>query len=135
MTPNFSGVWRANLEKTRLIGPAAKSITAKINHSPAELFVEIVFAAADGAEHRLRFRAPTTGEEAINTVNGQQWRSSIQWVGPDLLIESWVDMGERKGHFRDFWSLSKDGRSLTMEHRDDDINGQITVLEKAAEAH
>jgi hypothetical protein len=40
-----------------------------------------------------------------------------------------VEQG-RKYHFRDFWSLSDDGKVLKMVHRDDDLSGQITVLNK-----
>jgi len=35
-------------------------------------------------------------------------------------------MPERFNHD---WSLSDDGQRLTMEHRGDDLDGQITVLD------
>jgi hypothetical protein len=38
---------------------------------------------------------------------------------------------ERELRFRDHWFLSNDAQTLTMEHRDDDLAGQISVLEKA----
>jgi hypothetical protein len=34
--------------------------------------------------------------------------------------------------FRDYWSVSDDRRTLTMTHRDDDLAGQVTVLERIA---
>jgi hypothetical protein len=46
------------------------------------------------------------------------------------VIESWISVGGRNCHFRDHWSLSPGGQILTMEHRDDDLAGQMTVLEK-----
>jgi hypothetical protein len=46
------------------------------------------------------------------------------------LIESWMNVGGRDVHFRDYWFLSSDGRTLTMEHRDDDLRGQITLFER-----
>lgn len=39
-------------------------------------------------------------------------------------------MAGRQGHFLDYWSLSSDGQTLIMEHRGDDLAGQITFLEK-----
>ena len=52
------------------------------------------------------------------------------WTKEVLLIESWISVGGRNCYFRDHWSLSPDGQILTMEHRDDDLAGQMTVLEK-----
>lgn len=131
MVRNLSGLWKANLEKTKLLGPAPKSISAKIDYSDPDLSVEMTITMPDGAEHNLVFKGPATGAQVSNMVNGQEWQSRIGWIGEELLIESWVDLGERKWHFRDFWSVSNDGRSLTMEHRNDDLQGQITVLERA----
>jgi hypothetical protein len=53
-------------------------------------------------------------------------------VGRNRVADRIVDEpGGREAHFRDFWSLSSDGQTLIMEHRDDDLAGQITFLEKA----
>jgi hypothetical protein len=132
MTQNLSGLWKANLEKSNIIGPAPKSITAKIDHSDPDLSVAMTITMPDGAEHNLVFKGPTTGAEVFNVVNGREWQSQMHWIGTELLIESWVDFGSRKCHFRDFWSVSDDGHSLTMEHRNDDLEGQITVLENVS---
>jgi hypothetical protein len=43
-------------------------------------------------------------------------------------------VGERKVHFRDHWSLSEGGSTLRIEHRDDDLAGQVAVFEQAHEA-
>ena len=131
MSQNLTGIWKANLEKSKLLGPAPKSIAAKIRHKDPDLLVAMVITMPDGLEHRIEFKGPTKGAEVLNLVGGQQWRSRMQWVGDELMIESWVELGERKLHFRDFWFLSKDGQSLTMEHRDDDLAGQITFLDRA----
>jgi hypothetical protein len=131
MTQNLSGLWKANLDKSKLLGPAPKSITAKIDHSDPDFSVVMTITMPDGTEHTLVFKGPTTGAQVVNVVNDREWKSQMHWIGTELLIESRVDFGDRKCHFRDFWSVSDDGQSLTMEHRDDDLQGQITVLEKA----
>ena len=128
---NLTGLWKANLEKSKLLGPAPKAVTAKIRHEDSDLAVAMLITMPDGAEHRIKFNVPTNGAEAFNFVNGQQWKSRMQWIGEELMIESWVELGERKLHFRDFWFLSDNGQSLTMEHRDDDLRGQITFLDRS----
>ncbi|HEX8763626.1 MAG TPA: hypothetical protein VF740_00635 [Candidatus Acidoferrum sp.] len=57
-------------------------------------------------------------------------RSRLRWVDNELLIESWVNLAGREGRFLDYWSLSSDGQKLIMEHRGDDLAGQITFFEK-----
>lgn len=130
MNPNFGGVWKANLQRSRLLGPAPKSMIVSIEHSLTHLSAKMIITTQDGNEHHLVFTGPITGEEVTNHLLGQEWRSRLQWVGSELLIESRVSIGGQERHFRDFWFVAEDGRTLVMEHRDDDLRGQITFLEK-----
>src|SRR6266702_3365213 len=125
MTPNFSGIWKANLERSKLLGPMPKALLATIKHSEPELSVEMLITKPDDSEERLLFKGLTSGEEMVNSVHGVEVRSRSRWIGTELLIESWMKLGERQGNFCDYWSLSSDGRTLTMEHRGDDLAGQI----------
>ncbi|HKW88886.1 MAG TPA: hypothetical protein VJN21_09030 [Candidatus Acidoferrales bacterium] len=133
MRPNFSGLWNANLAKSRLIGTPPKSVLFNIKHSDSDIATVMTVKTVDGSEHFIQFRGPITGAEVSNEVLGQRWLSRLQWVGAELLIESWVNMAERQCHFCDFWSLAEDGKTLVMEHRDDDLKGQITFLERVRE--
>jgi hypothetical protein len=42
-----------------------------------------------------------------------------------------METKDRALHFKDYWSLSADGATLTMAHRDDDLAGQTSVLHRA----
>jgi hypothetical protein len=84
----------------------------------------------DDSEERLLFKGLTSGQEVVNYVNGVEVPSCFLWEGTELLIESWMKIGECKSSFRDYWSLSSDGSTLTMEHCADDLAGLITILEK-----
>lgn len=130
MPPNFSGTWKADLQRSKLLGPMPKALVAKINHSEPELIVEMFIAKPDGTEDSLLFRGLTSGEEVVNQINGVDAPSCCSWKGTELLIESRIRVGQRQSNFRDYWSLSREGRTLRMEHRDDDLAGQITVLER-----
>jgi hypothetical protein len=59
--------------------------------------------------------------------------SRLRRAGPELLIESWVNEKRREMHFREYWWHSGNGETLTMQHRDDDLAGETTILEKALE--
>jgi len=130
MNVNFSGVWKANLKKSKLVSPKPKVLLAKINHSEPDLSVKMIITKPDGSEDRLAFRGLTTAEEVSNLIQGIQVRSRSRWVGTELLIESWMSVGDREAHFCDYWSLSNDGQNLIMEHRNDDLAGHIMLLEK-----
>ncbi|MDE3136604.1 MAG: hypothetical protein KGL59_08515 [Acidobacteriota bacterium] len=130
MNPNFNGIWKADLQRSRLLGPGPKSFAMSITHSDTDLSTKMEITLQDGAEHQIFFKGSINGEEVTNDVLGQQWRSRLQWAGSELLIDSRVSTGTEERHFRDFWSIAEDGRTLIMEHRDDDLKGQITFLEK-----
>jgi hypothetical protein len=130
MSVNLTGIWKANLPKSRILGPMARAITVAIAHSDPELQEEIVVTKLDGSEERIVFKCCTNGEPGKSLLNGRAVDGSAKWEGEELVIESRMQSGTREFHFCDCWSLSPDGLTLSMEHRDDDLAGQITVLDR-----
>jgi|ERR1700678_1225677 hypothetical protein len=128
---DFTGTWKANLEKCKFLGPIPKALTMKIDHSQTELHQEIRVTRPDGNEDRMTFSCSIKGAPNRNSLNGKPVRGSASWQANELIIESWLKVGERDMHFRDCWSLSDDRKTLVMEHREDDLAGQRTVLERA----
>lgn len=126
---DFTGTWRADLAVSRLRGPTPKAIVVALMHTGPELRVDMTITTTDDVATRIAFLA-RTDETVTNTVLGAEWVSRSQWIGRELLIESHVSRAGRQMHFCDYWSLSDDGRRLTMEHRGDDLDGQITVLHR-----
>lgn len=131
LRPDFTGIWRANLEKSILRGPVPREILHRIEHREPHLDQEIRVAEADGNEQHLIFSYNTAGDETTNLIAGKTARTRALWDGNELVIESWLDILTRQLHLKDHWSLSDDGETLTMAHRDDDLAGQIVVLDKA----
>jgi hypothetical protein len=103
----------------------------KIEHREPQLIQMVFVSHVAGAEERLRFAYTTDGEESINLIRGLRCETHAHWDGAELVIESLMKTPDRESHFKDHWSLSDDGRTLTMAHRDDDLQGQVSVLEKA----
>jgi hypothetical protein len=130
--PDFTGVWEMNFERSILRGSAPKRILVKIEHRETRLIQQIHLANAGGTEQRMTFTYETD-TETINSVGEATARTHARWEGMELVIESRMKTPGREFHFKDHWSLSDDGRTLTMAHRDDDLAGQISVLEKQAD--
>jgi len=130
MKIDFSGVWSGNLQKSKLLGAPPKALLARIDHKDPILIMEMLVTKSDDTEDKLLFRVLTTGEEVENSVRGMQVQSCATWAGAELLIESRMNLNGRESVLRDYWSLSNDGRMLTMEHRDDALTGQITFLDR-----
>jgi hypothetical protein len=130
MRVNFSGIWNAGLSKSRFLGPPPKAISIKIEHSNAELREEILVTKVDGTEERVVFQCSTNNEQGKSLLNGKAVRGGARWEVEELVIESWMKFGTREMHFCDYWSLSSDGQTLSMEHREDDLAGQLTVLDR-----
>jgi hypothetical protein len=130
--PDFTGVWEMNFERSILRGPAPKRILMRIEHQEPRLIQQIYLTNADGTEQRLTFTYET-GTETTNSIGGATARTHARWEGRELVIESRMKTPGREFHFEDHWSLSDDGRTLTMAHRDDDLAGQISILEKRSQ--
>ena len=129
--PDFSGHWRLNVEKSTFRGPTPKQVLVKIDHREPTLVQTMLVVAADGGEQRLTFTYDTAGGESSIAVAGGEGQSRAHWSGSELVIDSELKTPSRTFHFKDHWSLSADGETLRMAHLDDDLAGQIAVLEKA----
>jgi hypothetical protein len=127
---DFSGQWKADLAASTLRGDPPTAIFASIAHQSSLLRVEMKIVSGNSAPNVMTFEVRIDGEPTHNSVRGTDWVSRSHWVGRELLIESEVSHAAGRMHFRDYWSLSDDGRRLTMEHRDDDLAGQVTVLDR-----
>src|SRR3974390_3448482 len=127
---NFTGSWKADVSRSRFLGPPPTALRASIVHAEPELHLDMLVTKVDGSEDRVTFQCSTDGEPDKSRLGGKSIRGSAKWDGAELSIESWAQFGEREMHFCDYWSLSPDEQTLTMEHRGGDLNGQVVVLKK-----
>jgi len=129
--PNFSGVWQLDLERSTLRIQAPKELLAKIDHHDPDLTQTMLIVAADGSEQQQTFMYETNGRESRAKMGSGEGQIRAHWNGSELVIDSVLRTPDRTFHFSDHWSLSSDGQTLQMAHRDDDLAGQVAVFEKA----
>jgi hypothetical protein len=131
LNPDFTGVWLLNVEKSVSRGEIPAKTLMKIEHTQATIVQQLRVIYSDARETLLVFHYDT-GNETFNNIGGSTARSRIRWEGLELVIESWLNLKDRELRLADYWSISIDGKTLTMEHRDDALAGQISVLDKAS---
>lgn len=130
MSADFTGRWQADLSHSKLFGPPAQAMRMQIAHAEPELRQEIVVTKKDGSEQRVTFTCVTNGEPGECRFNGQEVRGSARWQGDELVIELWMPQGTTELYLCDYWSLSSDRQTLTMEHRNDALAGQVAILHR-----
>ena len=128
--PNFSGTWIADLGRSKFLGPSPKALTVLIEQNHDSLRQELQLTRTDGTEERVIFQFRTNAGESEAMLNGKPTRNNCRWNKDELVIQTWVQIRNRELHLRDHWMLSPDGTTLSMEHRDDDLAGQLTILKR-----
>ena len=126
---DFSGAWRLDVARSKLLGPPVTSISMTIEHHEPNFVQKILAEYVAAPTYESVFRGITTGAPFENQIRGQTMRSTAEWRNGELVIESHIELGGRKLLFRDHWFMQ--GDTLVMQHRDDDLAGQISYLERA----
>jgi len=112
--PNFSGPWKVNNSKSDFGPmPAPQSSTSKIDHKEPNLKIATTWVGDQG-ERTFEFSYTTDGKENTNSFGNVEFKSKATWEGSTLLIAS--KGGTDSGEFtmKDKWSLSEDGKTLTV---------------------
>lgn len=125
--PNFSGNWKINAAKTD-VGPlpAPEKYEQKIDHQDPVLKFTINQANQMG-EFTSDHTYTTDGAECTNKIRGNEIKSKVTWDGDKLKFESKMRFQEADVTFLDKWSLSADGKVLTIERHITSLQGEIDV--------
>jgi hypothetical protein len=111
--PDFSGTWALDTARTDLGGgqKARASVTIAVRQTPATLSID----------RNLGSRPETAvlkldGSESVNKLpSGAEKKSRARWTGSTITADSVTEtqVGTVKSH--DVWSLSADGKTMTLE--------------------
>ena len=113
-TPNLSGIWRWNPEKSHVSGPPASNRRVKIEQQGTDLTVTIRVVGRGGRGIPQVPLTPSVRTTTPNEMMGSPLKSKVQWKDGALAVDSVATMGMGEIHFRDTWTLSPDGQTLTF---------------------
>ena len=112
--PNFSGDWKMNPAKSDFGQmPAPTSMTQKITHSDPDLKV-VTTSVSERGEFTNNLAYTTDGKECTNKGRMGETKSILKWDGDTLVIESKADFQGNAVTITSKWSLSEDGKTLTV---------------------
>lgn len=128
--PDFSGSWKLDTAKSDFGPiPAPSSSTMKVDHQEPKVNVSS-HAETEQGNQDLELKFTTDGAETKNQINGPMGSAEIKttghWNGSALQLASKItsDMGELT--ITDKWSLSDEGKVLTIERVWNSPQGEAT---------
>ena len=132
-TPNFSGSWMLNVSKSQYGQfPAPEVMLRSVKMQGVQISMSTYQKGAQG-EVTTELKYTTDGKPSVNGAN----TGTAAWSGETLVIESSREAQGAKLTQRDVWSLSPDGRTLTVNTHLKLPNGEFDVkqvFEKAPSA-
>lgn len=122
--PNFSGTWKADIAKSNFGAlPSPQSATVKVEHSDPNLKL-VWITVGDAGERTFELSFTTDGKECTNFVGNVELKSVLKWEEAALLMEHKAAGGEVV--VRDRWTLSEDGKTLTLVRHWSGSQGETT---------
>lgn len=133
--PNFSGVWKLDPARSRLIGGAARdsgappaetwSWTWRIDHREPTITVAVNITNPRGTRD-FSFTCTTDGRECVNELPSlnEVRRSTASWDGNVLVMRTKADTHEGAFEAVDRISTSDTGRTLVFERVVSDARGK-----------
>ena len=125
--PSLAGDWKMNLAKSNFGSfPAPLGTTRKITQDGVKLAMTIVQKGTQG-EVTSQLAYTTDGKPVTNKVQGGESKGSAQWIGDKLMIESSREVQGATLTQKDIWTLSADGKTLTIDSHVTLPNGEFDI--------
>jgi hypothetical protein len=113
--PDFSGAWKMNASKSDLGQmPAPEKYELKVEHKEPEIKAETVMVGQMG-EWKTTAVYQTNGTETVNKMGPNDSKSTAKWEGNVLKVVTKTSWEGNAMEIQGKWSLSEDGKTLTME--------------------
>ena len=112
--PNLTGEWKLNASKSNYGPiPAPQLMIRRVMHEDPALSITTTQKGAQG-EVTTELKYTTDGKPSVNQVAGGEAKGAAQWQGDKLVIESTREFQGNPMRSRETWSLSADGKVLTI---------------------
>lgn len=110
--PDFSGVWKLNLQASHLEIPAPDSGVFRVEHKDPVFHLSRTFIKG-GQEDTWTIDLITNGTEVVQEEKTETFRGRLSWKESDLVLDSTITVGSRTAVNTVTYHLSNEGRTLT----------------------
>jgi hypothetical protein len=126
--PNLTGEWKLNLAKSQYGPiPAPLEVTRQIKVEGISLSMSTYQKSAQ-RENTSELKYTTDGKVSVNKVTNGDSKGTAHWDGDTLIIESSQQNGPAEIKSREAWTVSPDGKTLTiLTHLTIPQQGEIDV--------
>lgn len=125
--PDFSGLWSIDLAKSDFgMMPPPEKLERTIDHKDPDLKIKTVQAGPRG-ERTTEQKLTTDGKEAAVQVMGRDAKSTASWKGGKLNVKTKLEFNGAEILQSETWSLSEDGKTLTIENAISSPQGEFTM--------
>lgn len=113
--PNFTGDWKLNTTKSDFGQvPPPDSMTYKIDHADPKI-ASVNKQSGQMGDVEMKTNCTTDGKECTNEgFQGSQTKSVMKWDGDALMTDSKGSFGGMDFTLKSKWTLSADGKTLTV---------------------
>ena len=125
--PNYTGMWKMDAARSDF-GPVNKpeSFIRTIEHNDPKLRVVSIFSSPQG-DLTTDAKYTTDGKESVNQVRGGETRTVCTWDGGALVLNSRRKVEGGEIVTREKWTLSADGKVLTVASVTQSTRGEIRM--------
>jgi hypothetical protein len=125
--PNFTGDWKLNTSKSTFGDvPGPDSMTVKVTHADPNI-TNIAKQSGQMGEIEIKTTCTTDGKECTNEgFQGAPTKSVMKWDGDTLQVDTKGQFGEMEFTMKQKWSLSGDGKTLTLAQNISTSMGDFT---------
>jgi hypothetical protein len=113
--PDLSGNWKLNGSKSDFGQfPAPSSLTQKVTHAEPKITVDSKMST-DNGDMQFTANYTTDGKETTNQgFGGAEMKSTANWDGETLVVETKGTFGDNAFTMKDKWTLADGGKTLTV---------------------
>jgi len=131
---DFSGTWKLNAGKSDFGPiPPPDSMVEKITHQDPSLKANVASTGGPQGDMTYDVTYTTDGKECVNHIGEGELKSTLNWDGDDLVVESKGSFGGNEFTAKGRWNLSSDGKTLTVTQHLSSAMGEAdmkTVFDK-----
>jgi hypothetical protein len=127
---DFSGTWKINAGKSDFGPmPPPDSMTEKITHQDPSLKANVATTGGPQGDMTYDITYTTDGKECVNRVGDNEFKSTLKWDGDDLVVETKGSFSGTDFTSKDRWTLSGDGKTLTVVRHISSAMGEADMKE------